>query len=803
MQDHINTNVSHKSELWSLSLRDLFYKYVRFLPIIILSVALALFAAYAYLRYATPIYSVTGTILIKSEKDGGRSDKFEDIFVNDKALNIQSEIEVLKSKPLMQRVVRKLNLEVSYFSKGKIKSSNIYRQGPFLVEFLQLADSARHFVLKIKFGENNQFKVNDDKQVVTFGQVFRNNDGVFRLVRNRKDNIPITGEYQVTWQSTAAAAGALAGGVQVNTKTLGTGILNITMQTANPLMGADVVNMLMDEYAMYTIEEKNKTSDQILSFIEGRLTKLGDELDSVQQVLLNYSNLNNIIDIDIQSNSYFESIKDVDKLINEQQLKVNVADYIREYLRDKKNAFARIVVPSSLGLDDLTLNSLVEGYNKLQLERQAMVDGNIPEANPLVQEKNSEIEKIRLSIMENIGNIRQTYASSMADLRRQSALSQSQLKTLPFKAKEYYEIKRQVESKQALYKLLQEKKEETQITRSANVPNSRVIDKAYPPASPVRPNRRSIQIMAILLGLALPAMVIFIGEVLNDKVATRFDIEKITAAPILGEVGHSYSEKVLIVNKTTRSMVAEQFRIIRSNLQYIVANKVDKTTILVTSSFSGEGKSFVSTNMGAVLALAGKKTVILEFDIRKPKVLSGLNMPKGTGITNYLVGKNDDLSTLIRPVPGHDNLFVLGCGPIPPNPSELLLDQRVDAMFAWLKANYDVIIVDTAPVGMVSDAMTLGKFADCTLYLVRQGHTFKKQVALIDEFYQGAKLPKVSIIINDVKMKPGYGYYGYGRYGYGYGYGYGSYYEEEHPPKTFVDKMLSMLDLRKWFKKKR
>jgi tyrosine-protein kinase Etk/Wzc len=802
MQDQINSNASHKSELWSLSLRDLFYKYVRFLPIIILSVALALFAAYAYLRYASPIYSVTGTILIKSEKDGGRSDKFEDIFVNDKALNIQSEIEVLKSKPLMQRVVRKLNLELSYYAKGKIKSSNIYRQGPFLIDILELADSSRNFSIKVKFVENSNFKINDDK-VFALGQVFKNNDGVFRLVRNRSGNEAITGEYLVEWNNTLSAAGAFASGVQVTTKTLGTGILNISMQTSNPIMGADVVNMLMDEYALYTVEEKNKTSDQILSFIEGRLEKLGHELDSVQQVLLNYSNTNNIIDIDIQTDAYFQGIKDVDKLINEQQLKLNVADYIRDYLVDKKNVFARVVVPSNLGLEDLTLNTLVEGYNRLQLERQSMLDGGTPEGNPTVQAKNSEIEKIRLSILENISNMRQNYSLSINDLRRQSTLSQSQLKSLPFKAKEYYNIKRQVESKQALYKLLQEKKEETQITKSANIPNSRVIDKAYPPSAPVKPNRRSIQIMAILLGLAIPAMIIFIGEVLNDKVATRFDIEKITAAPILGEVGHSYSENVLIVNKTTRSMVAEQFRIIRSNLQYIVGSKIDKATILVTSSFSGEGKSFVSTNMGAVLALAGKKTVILEFDIRKPKVLSGLGMTKSAGITNFLVGKNEDLSAIIRPVTGHDNLFVLGCGPIPPNPSELLLDQRVEDLFAWLKANFDVVIVDTAPVGMVSDAMTLGKFADCTMYLVRQGHTFKKQVALIDEFYQGSKLPRVSIIINDVRMKPGYGYYGYGRYGYGYGYGYGSYYEEEHPPKTFLDRLLNIFDFRKWFKKKR
>lgn len=249
-------------------------------------------------------------------------------------------------------------------------------------------------------------------------------------------------------------------------------------------------------------------------------------------------------------------------------------------------------------------------------------------------------------------------------------------------------------------------------------------------------------------------------------------------------------------------MVAEQFRIIRSNLQYVL-NKKEKATILVTSSFSGEGKSYVTTNMGAVLALAGKKTIILEFDIRKPKILSGLNFAKGPGITNFLIGKVENIQDVIKPVPENENLFVLGCGPVPPNPSELLLDPKLDDLFEWLQKNFDVVLVDTAPIGMVSDAMTLSKYADCTLYLVRQGHTFKKQVALIDEFYSENKLPKVSIIINDVKLKPGYGYYGYGRYGYGYGYGYGSYYEEETPPSGFFDRLLDRLNVKKLVRKDR
>ena len=415
-------------------------------------------------------------------------------------------------------------------------------------------------------------------------------------------------------------------------------------------------------------------------------------------------------------------------------------------------------------------------------------------------ENKEQIEMLRQSILESLSNIKRSYNKTIDAIEQNSSRSESQLKIIPYKAKEYYELKRQVDNKQVLVNVLQAKREETAISRASTIADVRIVEKAYVSNTPVKPNRRSIQLMAILIGIAVPALFVFGGEVLNDKVSTRFDIEKITTAPILGEVGHSFANKSLIVNKTTRSMVAEQFRIVRSNLQYVL-NKVDKSVILVTSSFSGEGKSFVSTNMASVMALAGKKTILLEFDIRKPKVLSGLGMPKGPGITNFLVGKAS-LEELIKQVDDQENFFVLGCGPIPPNPSELLLDAKVEEMFAWLRTHFDVIIIDTAPVGMVSDAMTLSKFADCTLYLVRQGHTFKKQVALIDEFYQENKLPKVSIIINDVKMKAGYGYYGYGRYGYGYGYGYGSYYEEETPPKPTLKKMLGWFDPRKLFGKR-
>ena len=372
-------------------------------------------------------------------------------------------------------------------------------------------------------------------------------------------------------------------------------------------------------------------------------------------------------------------------------------------------------------------------------------------------------------------------------------MAQSQVKSLPPQIKRLSEFDAELNSKMGIYSYLMEKKLATTISQASTLSNSKVIEKSIPSSKPVKPNRRSIQLLAILTGIGLPALFIFMLEVVNDKVTTRFDIEKITQTPVLGEIGHSFAKETLVVNKTNRGMVAEQFRIIRSNLQYVL-NKIDKPVILVTSSFSGEGKSFVTTNVGAVMALTGKKTIIIEFDIRKPKIFSGLGLSRRKGITNYILG-NADIEDLPVLVNGYDNLFVLSCGPVPPNPAEMLLEPRVEDLFSYLKQNFDVILIDSAPVGMVSDAMTLGKFANCTLYIVRQGYTYKKQIALIDEFYKEEKLPKVSIIINDVKIKPGYGYYGYGRYGYGYGYK-STYYEEETPQGNVLTRFFGWFDLK-------
>src|SRR6187401_207168 len=763
-------------DLGNLSIKDLFFKYVRFLPVFLVSVALCLLGAYLYLRYTTPIYRVTGTLIFKQENQNS-SGKFDNIFNAKNVSDLQSEIEILKSQALMERVVDSVQLQASYFAVGKIKTLNVYTDCPFRLNIIKLTDSFSSFKKNFTFPTENEFKVNKEPARFKFGDVFGNSYGLFSLAKVYNG---VKGkEYNVEWRSTIEQASLYAPMVRVAPKIAGSNIYNIQIEYTNSALAADIVNNLMLRYKDASIDDKNATIKQRLEYIVGQLIRIDHDLDSIEAKRLIYINENNLSGYESQLASFFEIQTKSDEQVQNQKQQLVIIDIMTAYLKDSMNNFEK--TPSALSVSDQTLGAMVSAYNQMQLERKKMLEQKIPEENLQIQAKNAELEKLRTNILESLKNVKIAYNSSIDDFYKRGSNALFKQKEMPAKIQRLVEMERERDSKLALYKFLQEQREETAMQQAATVSNSKVLSVAYPTSAPIKPNRRAIQLLAIILGLGLPAMYIFFQEIINDKVNTRYDIEKLTDASVLGEVGHSYSSSSMIVSKTNRSMVSEQFRIIRSNLQYVL-NKIEKPVIMITSSFSAEGKSFITTNLGGVMALAGKKTVMLEFDIRKPKLFSGMKLNSKQGITNFLVGKAD-MADLPVKIPGYENLYGISCGPVPPNPAELLLDSRVDEMFGWLKENFDVILIDTAPVGMVSDAMTLGKFAHTTLYIVRQGHTYKKQISLIDELYHENKLPKISIIINDVKLKPGYGYYGYGRYGYGYGYG-GGYYEIEEGKDT-------------------
>lgn len=789
-----------------INVKEILMKYYHYLWLFILVIGIALTAAWLSLRYATPRYSVAATLMIRTENanrgnsNGGGEDMFADIALFQSNTNKVNEIEILKSRTMMERVVKSLGLNKAYYVKGSVKTTNIYKEQPFDLEIMSPGDSVRPVSLNIHFKQDGleTFTLNEDTRVYKMGEEIRLPQGNFKLVpRNSAYSKLPYRDYYVHWISDQDAAASFGGGLSIKPTNDLSNVLSISYITDNPRLGADIVNQLMIEYNDAGVEDKNETNKKIISFIDDRLAIVEKQLDSVEIEFQRYKTSKDVIDLTVQSQAYFGNLSQLEQNVQTQNIQLQVVNLLEDYLNDPKKRNG--LVPSTLGITDPTLTELTSGYNALVIARQKESNTGATGNNPILQTLDNDIEEARKKILRSLANIKQVYQSTLASLENQTGFLKKEISSIPTKERESRERARQQEIKQNLYLYLLQKKEGSAIAKASTISNSRVIDKALPHYSQVSPVPNRVYSIALLAGLLIPIAIIYILDLLNDKVTTRADIAKVTDSPILAEIGHNDDGKVLLFPQKSRSVVAEQFRILRTNLRFILGDKFDNAVLLVTSSFSGEGKSFVSTNLGATFAISGKKTVILEFDLRKPKVVEGLGLQKSHGLTNFLVGAAK-LEDLPQPVPEIENLWVIPCGPVPPNPSEILLTQRIADMFIWLRENFDTIVVDTAPVGLVSDSMALSQYADATLYIVRQRYTFKKQLQFVDELYREKKLPQLGLVVNDVKTEGARSYYGYGggRYGYGYGYGYGyignsGYFSGSEGKKGFWNKTKRMM----------
>lgn len=760
-----------KSEVHGLSIKEMVRKYIRFWPLFLLSIVLSMAVSWAYLRWTAKSYRATGVLLVQSEKKGSGLDKLEQAMTVDPMKDVQTEIEILRSRPLMERVVKALDLNFSYTAKGGMKQASLYKDLPFHVQVQELKTD-EPFSWEVEFVNAQQFRIGESNLLYRTGDAFKTPEGTF-LIKGNGNSIA-SEKYVVSWAPTLQKAIGLINNLEISPK-LNTGVVSISMLTGSPDMSADIVNQLMVEYGKMNIEEKNVTTHQRLQFIEAETKLLLHQLDSMNDRLVAFREKYRIVDPKVQSSAYLNRIEDNLQKLNEQRVQIQNVSRLEDYL--KRNGDAAL--PSSLGVEDPTLSTLIDAYNEVQLEKKELL-ANAPAGNMLVKQKSDRAETLRLKLLENIRNIKAGFNSVVGSLQSTSGSAIAQASTIPAHERELEDIRRDMESKLVIYNNMLVSKEQAAIALASTISNTKIVQEALPENMPVKPNRGAVRFLALMLGVLVPLSIIIIRELLNDKITSRQDIERLTEATLLAEIGRSTAAQP-VVARDSRKAVAEQFRMLRSNLQFVLRN-VQTPVILVSSSVSGEGKSFVSTNTAAVMSFSGKKTVLLEFDIRKPKVLSYLGLQAKQGLTNYLLGKVE-ASQLPVPVPGNENLFVLPCGPLPPNPSELLLDPKVEELFDYLKEHFDAVVVDTAPVGMVSDALTLGRFADCTLFVVRENYTLKKHVALIDDYYHEGRLPKISMVLNDTQAAAA------GAYGSGSGY-----FDDEPPARSTMVRWLGWLN---------
>jgi tyrosine-protein kinase Etk/Wzc len=745
--------------------KEFLFKYLVYLPLFIVSVSISIAIAYLYLRYQVPLYNSAVSILIKDDKNSQPSDALNEIVLFKPKTNLANEIEILKSATLMKKVVNAINLNTQYWVEGNVKRSEIYVNRPFNYESISAKDTNTAYTVVLNFNNKGYFRVQGlTNQWYRDGDVIHANHGDFRITNINSGSLNPEYKYIIQWMPPFQMAGGLAAGLNIRQLNRDATILSINIITEIQQKGLDILNEIVKAYNNNIIENKNRVIENTVKFIDGRLILLTSDLSRVEQGLQEFRQKNEIIDIQKQGDVQSDELKSMNEKLDEQEIRLQVVNMITDYVNSPGKRFS--LVPSALGIDDPTLLVLITSYNQLQLEREQKLK-IMPEANPVMQVLDNQLEKVRANLLENLSNIKRATGFIRNNLLSDYNNLRSKIRTVPSKERALQEIERQQGIKEKLYLFLLQKREESAITVASSISNASSIDPAAASGGPVSPDRSGTFRLALIAGLLIPAGLIYLRELLNDKVTARSDITWATEIPVAGEIAHyKIGDRKLVVSEKDRSIISEQFRVTRTNLQFFITDK-KSPVILVTSSIAGEGKTFTSMNLGAVWALANKKTVIVELDLRKPKISKSLALLNKKGISNYIIG---DVSKeeLAVPVENVKNLYVIPAGPVPPNPSELMLDEKIGQLFTYLKSNFDIIIIDSAPLGLVSDAKVLSRFADAVVFIVRQRYTPKKQLDFINELYLKNTFPNLSLLINDVKLNGINSYYSYG-YTYGYG----------------------------------
>ena len=776
-----NKNYSVESaDSEEVSLGDLLYKFLPYWPGMVLLTFLSLVGAWFYLRYTLPVYQTTATILIKDDKKAGALDPLEafDLFGGKKS--VENEVEILKSKTLMQEVVKNLHLYAPIKAKGRLLTSNAYEISPVIIE-IKNTDS-------LKKTSNIPFAFNKLSQTVTvknqsfpLNQFVNTSFGVLKFLPNKhyrgyyfnesNNEVDLFFSLNTVQKSTNNILNSL----NVSPSSKQSTVINLSYNTEVPQLGEDILNELLKVYDQAAILDKNILAANTLKFVENRLNFVVRDLDSVENSMQSFKAKNKIVNISAQGEIYLKTVAENDQKISEISMQLAMLDQVQDYVRGNGNLGG--IVPATLGVADPVLTNLLQNLSELEIkyeQTKKIVPGN----NPAVISIVDAIDKLKPGILENIISQRKNLIAARENVSTTNERFSSLLKNIPEKERELLGISRQQSIKNNIYTFLLQKREETALSFASAVADSRIIDKAETSESPVSPKRKIIYLAAFLGAFVLSIGIIYLKDMLDRTVQDKSEIEKQTSIPLLGDIAFDKSKSPIVIGDGKRSFIAEQFRQLRTSLGYLGIDENHKR-ILITSSISGEGKSFIAINLGISLSLVGKKVAVLELDLRKPKLSEVFQISRSVGLSNYLVGKKD-LNEIIKQTK-IENLVLLPSGPIPPNPSELISNGRLEQLLEELEVNFDYIIIDTAPTNPVTDAFLVSPMADVTVFVVRHDYTPKIFLPKLGQYKKEGRLKNLSIIYNGVRGK------GIEKYGYGYGYGYG--YTEEEGNKNWWNKM--------------
>lgn len=772
----------------------------------VVSVIIFLGAAMIYIRYTSPVYQVKAKILIKDDDNNSRSSSAKQI-MNTTTLGIMNssdgfdnELEVLKSISLAEGAVRDLKLYVNYYNEGRIVDVPVYDQCPIIIDMDKehLDKLERPVTINVE-DLGNAYEVKGEymtsqgkqsfKQQGNLPMSIKTNAGTFYLTTNPKA-LKSKGKSKKIiakiYNPTVAVRSYAGVGVEALSKT--TTIAVLTCNDELPQRAKDYLKQLVTVYNRQANEDKNVIAVRTEEFINQRLEKINAELGSTDGAIERYKRNNNIVDATSNASISLAQSNEADNSLREINTQIMLMQSLKEYMQAPTNKYQTL--PSNVGLKDASASSLIGQYNQIALERNKLLR-SASEQSPVVQGMTSQLDALISSINGAMDQSKRDLEIQRKSIMAQYGKYSGQLSQTPEQERFLTEIGRQQTVKSSLYIMLLQKREENSITLAATSDKGRLIDEpAY--IGKVKPKTAIIMLVALILGLGLPFLVLLLIELLRFRIEGHQDVEKLTKCPIIADIAMANdaikSKGDIVIKENQNNQMEEIFRGMRTNLQFML--KENQNVIMFTSSVSGEGKTFVAANLAVSFALLGKKVLLVGLDIRRPRLSRLFDMAKKEeGITTLLTKDSLTREEILAPcLPSgiNKNLDLLVAGPIPPNPSELVSRMSLNTIFNTLRKEYDYVIVDTAPVGLVTDTLQIGRIADATVIMCRADYTEKSAFNMINDLANNGKLPNVSIAINGVDMsKKKYGYaYGYGKYGkygkygyksYGRGYGYGNY----------------------------
>lgn len=789
---------TNQSDEEQINIQQIIFRYLIHWPWFVVSVIICMIGAWVYLFTTTPIYNISATVLIKDDEKGGGASMGSELekmgldgFMSS-SKNVDNEIEVLRSKSLAREVVNQLSLYVTYRDGDAFPEKELYRNSPVLVSLTPQEAEKLPKTMEVGMtllptgGMNVQIMVGDkeyNKQFDKLPAVFPTDEGTVAFFEN-KDTLAIVQpeekaeERHITAfiNRPMAVAKGYTNALSIAPTSKTTSVVIVSLKNSNRRRGVDFINQLLMMYNINANNDKNEVAQKTAEFINERIGIISKELGSTEQDLENFKRSAGITDLTSEAQIALTGNAEYEKKRVENQTQINLVMDLYRYM--KGNEYE--VLPSNVGLQDAALAGAIDRYNEMLVERKRLLRTST-ENNPTIVNLDTSIRAMQSNVQATLDATLKGLQITKDDLAREANRYLRRISDAPTQERQFVSIARQQEIKAGLYLMLLQKREENAITLAATANNAKTIDEALPDDNPVSPKRMIIYLAALVAGMGLPIGIIYLIGLTKLKIEGRVDVERLTSLPIVGDIPlTSEKQGSIAVFENKNNLMSETFRSIRTNLQFMLEN--GKNVILVTSTIRGEGKSFVSGNLAISLSLLGKKVVIVGLDIRKPGLNKVFNIPKKEhGITQYLTNTTINLMDLVRQSDINKNLFILPGGTVPPNPTELLARDGLDKAIEILRQKFDYVILDTAPVGMVTDTLLVGRAADLSVYVCRADYTHKAEYTLINELAEGEKLPNICTVINGLDMnKKKYGYYyGYGKYGkyYGYakryGYGYG------------------------------